>query len=370
MSDTPAVNVARTRAVRALGQSLWLDNLSRTLLEEGTLRRYMDDDGISGVTSNPAIFEKALRDSPYYAEDLARLAKTAASPEERFEALAVADVQAACDLLRPVWEASGGDDGYVSLEVSPHLAYQEEATVDAATRLRARVDRPNVLIKVPATPPGVLAFETLTARGVSVNVTLVFSLLQHMEVMRAYVRGIGRWIESGGDPRRVKSVASIFLSRVDTYVDARLQEIGTPEALSLVGKSAISMAKVAYSRYKEVFHGPEFASLAEAGARPQYPLWASTGTKNPAYSDVLYVEPLIGPETINTLPDATLAAFRDHGKPAATLEANAEQALRDYVMLEHLGINMRNVGNDLQVQGVRLFTEAFDTLLARLGSIG
>ncbi|MEO1767123.1 transaldolase [Thiobacter aerophilum] len=353
--------------IKRYGQSIWLDNLSRTLLREGGLRAYVERDGVSGVTSNPAIFQKAIADSPYYREEIARLRESGLSPEERFEVLAVADVREACDLLRPLWEATDGDDGFVSLEVSPSLAYDEPGTVAAAQRLYAKVDRPNVLIKVPATPPGVLAFETLTAHGVSVNVTLIFSLLQHMEVMRAYLRGLQRWVAGGGDPRRVKSVASIFLSRVDTLVDKRLEAIGSDEALALRGKSAVAMAKVAYGRYKEIFHGAEFASLRAAGARPQYPLWASTGTKNPAYSDVLYVEPLIGPETINTLPDATLAAFRDHGRAAPTLEQDAEQALNDYLTLERIGINMREVGEELQVAGVKLFQDAFEQLLASLG---
>jgi transaldolase len=354
------------RQIRHFGQSIWLDNLSRTLLRENGLRDYIEGDAVSGVTSNPSIFQKAIADSPYYKEEVSRFKGSSLSPEERFETLAVPDVRAACDLLRPVLEQSEGDDGYVSLEVSPRLAYDEPGTVAAAERLRALVDRPNVLIKVPATPQGVLAFETLTARGISVNVTLMFSLLHHMEVARAYIRGLSRWVEAGGDPRRVKSVASIFLSRVDTLVDKKLEALGAPEALALKGRSAVAMAKVAYDRYKEVFHGPEFASLRAAGARPQYLLWASTGTKNPAYSDVLYVEPLIGPETINTLPDATLAAFRDHGNARSSLEADAEQALRDYVSLERIGINMRTVGNDLQVEGVKLFQEAFDKLLAAL----
>lgn len=353
-------------AVKRFGQSIWLDNLSRTLLKEGGLRNYIEQDGVSGVTSNPSIFQKAIADSPYYKDEVAKLKNSSLSLEERFETLAVPDVQAACDLLQPVWEQSQGDDGYVSLEVSPSLAYDESRTVAAAERLHGLVDRPNVLIKVPATPQGVLAFETLTARGISVNVTLIFSLLHHMEVARAYIRGLSRWLEAGGDPRRVKSVASIFLSRVDTLVDRKLEALATPEAVALRGRSAVVMAKVAYDRYKEVFHGPEFAALRRVGARPQYPLWASTGTKNPAYSDVLYVEPLIGPETINTVPDATLALFRDHGQASASLEADADQALRDYVTLERIGINMRNVGNDLQVEGVKLFQEAFDKLLVGL----
>jgi transaldolase len=361
---TPTVNPLLE--IKRYGQSIWLDNLSRTLLREGRLARLVEADGISGVTSNPAIFQKAISESPYYREDIARLRSRGLDPEQCFEELAVADVQSACDLLRPVWEESGGDDGYVSLEVSPALAYDEAGTVAAAERLAARVNRPNVLIKVPATREGVLAFETLTARGVSVNVTLIFSLHQHMDVMHAYRRGIARWLEAGGDPRRVKSVASIFLSRVDTHVDARLAALATEEALALRGKSAVAMAKIAYDRYREVFHGPDFAPLREAGARPQYPLWASTGTKNPAYSDVLYVEPLIGPETINTLPDATLDAFRDHGRAAPTLTQDMERALADYLTLERLGINMRDVGEILQEQGVVLFREAFDKLIAQL----
>ena len=352
--------------VKRFGQSIWLDNLSRTLIREGGLRNYIEQDGISGVTSNPSIFQKAFAGSPYYKEEIARFKGSSLPLEARFEQLAVPDVQAACDLLKPVWEQSQGDDGYVSLEVSPSLAYDEPGTVAAAERLHALVNRPNVLIKVPATTQGVLAFETLTSRGISVNVTLIFSLLHHMEVARAYIRGLTRWVENGGDPRQVKSVASMFLSRVDTMVDNMLEILGVPEALALRGKSAVAMAKVAYDRYKEVFHGQEFAALRKLGARPQYPLWASTGTKNPAYSDVLYVEPLIGPETINTVPDATLASFRDHGKASASLEADADQALRDYVMLERIGVNMRNVGNDLQRDGVRLFQESFDKLLAGL----
>lgn len=359
-SSNPLVKAKR------FGQSLWLDNLSRTLLHEGGLKRYVEEDGISGVTSNPAIFQKAIAESPYYKDDLARLRQTGLSLEARFEALAVPDVQAACDLLRPVWEDTHGDDGYVSLEVSPTLAYDEENTVSAGKRLHATVNRPNVLIKVPATPQGILAFETLTAYGISVNVTLIFSLHHYMQVAEAYIRGLKRWIGGGGDPRRVKSVASIFLSRVDTLVDKKLDALGTPQALNLRGKSAVAMCKLAYQRYLELFHGPLFAELKAKGARPQNPLWASTGTKNPAYSDVMYVEPLIGPETVNTLPDATIALFRDHGKATASIDNDIEQTRHDYLALEQIGINMRDVGDELQRDGVRLFQEAFDKLLAAM----
>ena len=352
--------------VKRFGQSLWLDNLSRTLLHEGGLKCYVEEDGISGITSNPTIFQKAIADSPYYTDDLAQLRQTDLSLEARFEALAVPDVQAACDLLRPVWDHTQGDDGYVSLEVSPTLAYNEENTVMAGKRLYAVVNRPNVLIKVPATPQGILAFEALTANGISVNVTLIFSLHHYMQAAEAYIRGLKRWIKGGGNPRQVKSVASIFLSRIDTLVDKKLDAIGTPQALKLRGTSAVSMCKLAYQRYQELFHGPLFAELKAQGARPQSPLWASTGTKNPAYSDVLYVETLIGPETVNTLPDATIGFFRDHGKAAATLDTSIEQTQHDYLALEQIGINMRDVGDDLQVDGVRLFQEAFDKLLAAM----
>ena len=352
--------------VKRFGQTLWLDNLSRTLLHEGGLKRYVEEDGISGITSNPAIFQKAIADSPYYKDDLAKLRQTDLSLEARFEALVVPDVQAACDLLRPVWDHTQGDDGYVSLEVSPTLAYDEENTVLAGKRLYALVNRPNVLIKVPATPQGILAFEALTANGISVNVTLIFSLHHYMQAAEAYIRGLKRWIKGGGNPRQVRSVASIFLSRIDTLVDKKLDAIGTPQALNLRGKSAVSMCKLAYQRYQELFHGPLFAELKAKGARPQSPLWASTGTKNPAYSDVLYVETLIGPETVNTLPDATIGLFRDHGKAAATLATAIEQAQHDYLTLEQIGLNMRDIGDDLQVDGVRLFREAFDKLLAAM----
>lgn len=352
--------------IKNFGQSIWLDNLSRTLLLEGGLENYIEHDGVTGVTSNPAIFQKAIAESPYYKDELMRLRDSGLSLEQRFETLAVADVQAACDLLRPVWEKTQGDDGYVSLEVSPSLAADEENTVAAGKRLYAAVNRPNVLIKVPATPQGVLAFETLIANGVSVNVTLIFSLHHYMQVAEAYIRGLKRWVKSGGDARKIKSVASVFLSRVDTLVDKKLTALGTETALQLRGKSAVAMAKLAYQRYKELFHGPLFAELKAVGARPQYPLWASTGTKNPAYSDILYMATLIGPETVNTVPDSTLALFRDHGTAAATLERDIAQTQQEYLALEQMGVNMRDAGDDLQVEGVQLFQDAFDKLLSAM----
>ena len=352
--------------VARLGQSIWLDNLSRTLLKEGGLQRLIEQDGISGVTSNPSIFQKAFAESPYYADDLARLKAGSLAAEQRYETLVIPDVQAACDLLRPVYERTRGDDGYVSLEVSPKLAHDEAGTIAAALRLSQAVGRDNLLIKVPATPAGVAACEKLVAQGISVNITLMFSLHHQTEVAHAYIRGLHQWVKSGGDPRKVKAVASIFLSRVDSLVDKQLDAIGSPQALALRGKTAVSMARIAYQRYKELFHGGPFADLARVGCRPQYPLWASTGTKNPSYSDVLYVEPLIGPESINTVPDATIAAFRDHGKAAPTLGQNVDLAMAQLLTLGETGIDMHAVGEQLQVEGVKLFDEAFAKLLEQV----
>ena len=350
--------------LKALGQRVWLDNLSRTLLREGGLRRLIDEDGVAGVTSNPTIFHKAISESPYYRDDRNLLqADGALSPEQRYERLAIPDIQAACDLLRAVFDASRGQDGYVSLEVSPALAHEAAATVATALRLRARVDRPNLFIKVPATPAGIRAIEDLTAEGVSVNVTLMFSLEHVRAVAGAYIRGLERCTSNGGDPRKVKSVASLFLSRVDTLIDKRLEAVGG-DALPLRGKSGVALAKLAYREYKAAFKGDAFAALAQAGARPQYMLWASTGTKNPAYSDVLYVEPLIGPETVNTLPDATLAAFRDHGRAAPTLEQGVDQAHAQFEALRRAGIDMAEAGETLQADGLKLFAQSFEQLLA------
>lgn len=346
--------------VRQLGQQVWLDNLSRTLLNDGHLARFVADDGVAGVTTNPAIFHKAIADGRYYREELEALKRAPMSAEARYETLVVADVQRACDLLLPLHRDSGGSAGYVSLEVSPALAHDVAGTVAAGLRLKAAVSRPNLLVKVPATAAGVEAIEALVAQGVSVNVTLMFSLAHVEAVASAYVRGLERLREGGGDPARVMSVASLFLSRVDTLVDKRLQALG---ADSLCGRSAVAMAKLAYARYRERFHGAGFAALRAAGARPQYMLWASTGTKNPAYSDLLYVEPLIGAETVNTLPDATLAALLDHGTVAATLEQDVAQAQAHYVELARLGVDMDAVGEQLQQEGLAQFEQAFAQLL-------
>lgn len=349
--------------LHALGQRIWLDNLSRTLLREGKLQKLAADDGVAGVTSNPSIFFKAISESPYYREEAAALRRDAAlTPEQRYERLAIADIQTACDLLRPLFDRTQGEDGYVSLEVSPALAHDTPKTIAAARRLKAAARRDNLLIKVPATPAGVAAVETLIGEGCSINVTLMFSLTHVRDVANAYIRGLERWIANGGEARRVKSVASLFLSRVDTLIDKRLEALGDA-ALALRGKAGVALARLAYQEYKAIFKGAGFAPLAARGARPQFMLWASTGTKNPAYSDVLYVESLIGPETINTLPDATLAAFRDHGRALPTLESGVDAARQQFAALERLGIGMDGVGEELQVEGVKLFSQSFDQLL-------
>ncbi len=350
--------------IKTWGQSIWLDNLSRTLLEQGELARLVEQDGISGVTSNPAIFRKALTESPYYQADMARLKTELSDAEARYEALVIPDIQAACDILAPTWHATQGNDGYVSLEVSPMLADDAEGTMKAARRLRARVDRSNLLIKIPATPAGLVAFEQLTSEGISVNITLVFSLRQTEHVFAAYLRGLQRLLTSGAQGNSVKAVASLFLSRIDSHADPLLTKIGTDAALALRGRSALAVAKLAYQHYKQVFHGQAFAALANAGCRPQFLLWASTGTKNSAYSDVQYLDNLIGAETINTVPDATLNAFRDHGHVASTVEQDLEQILADYQNLETLGIILDDIGEILQKEGLKLFEDAYREMLA------
>ncbi|MDR1463345.1 MAG: transaldolase [Azoarcus sp.] len=348
--------------VRALGQQIWLDNLSRALLDGGQLAHLIAVDGIAGVTTNPAIFQKAISDGRYYGDDIARLKSQALTAEARYEQLAIADVRRACDLLRPLHVQSRGEAGYVSLEVSPALAHDAEGTLAAGKRIHAEVDRPNLLIKVPATAAGLVAVERLIGEGIGVNVTLLFSLAHVEAAASAYLRGLERLRASGGDPGRVMSVASLFLSRVDTFVDARLEALGG-EALALRGQAAVALARLAYCAYRDRFHGPAFAPLRAAGARPQYLLWASTGTKNPAYSDLLYVEPLIGPETIATLPDATLAAMRDHGRAVDALshESGTDHALPGKLAAQ--GIDLGEAGEILQADGLAQFERAFAKLL-------
>lgn len=347
----------RLQAIRPFGQRIWLDNLSRELLQTGELARLLADDGIAGVTSNPAIFHKAISTDPRYQDELAALKTDASlSAEQRYETLVIADIQAACDLTLPQYQATDGDDGYVSLEVSPALSRDEAGTLAAARRLWAAIDRPNAMIKIPATPEGIAAFGQLTAEGINVNITLLFSLPQVEAVWDAYIAGLTARHAAGQPLRHVKAVASFFLSRVDSLLDAQLPA-------ELQGKVAVSLSKVAYQRYLARFHGDEFAVLKAAGARPQFLLWASTGTKNKAYSDVLYVESLIGDETVNTVPDATLALFRDHGNAAATLNQGADEARAVLTAAEAAGVDFNAAGEQLQRDGLVLFEKAFAELL-------
>lgn len=351
------------REVRRLGQQIWLDNLSRTLLNEGELTRLVREDGVAGITTNPAIFEKAIAAGRYYDEDLARLGGQPLTAEQRYEALAIEDVRRACDLLRDEFEASEGDAGYVSLEVSPALANDVEGTVRDGRRLREAVGRNNLLVKVPATAAGIEAIERLIAEGISVNVTLMFSRAHCDAVAAAYQRGITRFLAGGGDARQVKSVASLFLSRLDSLVDPQLEALGG-EATALCGKTAVALARLAYLDYRKRVESPAFVQLRAQGVRPQHMLWASTGTKNPKYSDLLYVEPLIGPETVNTLPDATLQALRHHGRIASTLAEGTDAAHAQFSRLAALGIDLTAAGEQLQREGLKQFEQAFARMLA------
>jgi transaldolase len=344
------------------GQSIWLDYIQGGLIQSGELKRLVEEDGVRGVTSNPTIFEKAIAGSTYYDKSLrGTLAK---DPQigagKLFEKLAIEDIRAAADILRTVYDETKGD-GFVSIEVSPHLAHDTAGTIAEAKQLRAEVDRPNLMIKVPATPEGIPAIEALIADGVNVNITLMFSMKHYEEVARAYIRGLERC----SNPGQLSSVASFFVSRVDTVVDSALEKLGTEEAKALLGKIGIANCKVVYQRFREIFHGKDFAALRRRGARVQRPLWASTATKNSAYSDVLYVENLIGPETVNTLPPATLNAFRRHGRVKGfTVEEGLKTAESDLCRLKDLGIDLDAITEKLQADGVSAFAASFNQLLA------
>jgi transaldolase / glucose-6-phosphate isomerase len=347
------------------GQSVWLDYIRRNLIRSGELKRMVEEDGVRGVTSNPTIFEKAIAGSTDYDEALAvaLAGDPRAAVEKLYEQLAIEDIQMTADILRPVFDETQGGDGYVSLEVSPHLAHDTQNTISAAKRLKAAVNRPNLMIKVPATPEGIPAIEALIADGVSVNVTLMFSISHYEAVARAYIKGLERCAE----PSKIASVASFFVSRVDTMVDRALESLGTPPAQSLLGKIAVANSKLVYNRFREIFHGEGFAALRQRGARVQRPLWASTGTKNPAYSDVLYVENLIGPETVNTMPPETLNAFKNHGKVIdSSVRENLDQAAAALGRLKALGIDLNIIAEKLQQDGVAAFAASFDALLSAL----
>jgi len=345
-----------------LGQSIWLDYISRSLIASGELQKLVDQ-GLRGVTSNPSIFEQAIAGSADYDEELNRLVSDGKSVAEIYEDLAMADIRSAADILRPVYEKSGGADGYVSLEVNPALAHDTGATTAEARRLFASLERPNVLIKVPATPAGIPAIEALIGEGVNVNVTLIFSLEQYEAVATAYITGLEKLALAGGDVGRVASVASFFISRVDTAVDKALEEIGNTE---IQGKIAIDNARIAYSRFREIFSSERWKKLATAAARVQRPLWASTSSKNPAYPDTLYVDNLIGPDTVNTLPPATLDDFLDHGKVATTVETDVDGARMRMAELAELGIDLDAITNKVLDDGVKSFAKSFDALLASI----
>ena len=354
---------SRLHELSARGQSVWIDYLSRDLLQSGELKRMMDEDAVVGVTSNPTIFQKALSQGDAYDEQL-REYNQGGDAKEIFLHLAVRDVENALDLLLPVHERNP-EDGYVSIEVDPTFAYDAKATFDEAIRLHEWIRRPNLYVKIPGTKPGLEAIENCIAAGRSINVTLLFSLEMHKESMEAYIRGLERFVEGGGDPAEVRSVASFFVSRVDTEADKRLEAIGTEQALALRGELAIANARIAYENYGNVFSGERWGSLEARGALPQRCLWASTSTKNRAYRDVLYVEELIGPHTVNTMPEETIQAFQDHGEVRGdTVEDDLAEA---HALLEEklpaVGVDYDDVVATLEKEGVQKFSDSFAELL-------
>lgn len=347
------------------GQSPWLDNLTRAYLRDGTLAR-MAGDGIRGVTANPTIFARAIEGSSEYDEQFRSLRAEGRTVTDAYWSLVVADVEQACAVLRQTFDASAGDDGFVSIEVAPELAHDTTATVAAARELHRRIAQPNLFVKIPATAEGIPAIRSMTAEGHSINITLIFSLTRYAEVIDAYLAGLETLAASGGDLSGVRSVASFFVSRVDSEVDRRLVTIGTDEALDLRGHAAVAQAKLAYREFRDRFDGERWERLARRGARPQRPLWASTSTKNPSYRDTLYVESLIGPDTVNTLPEATIAAFEDHGVLARTVDADVDSAQDLRQHLGVVGVDMEDVGLTLERNGIASFHESFQDVLASL----
>lgn len=358
--------MSKLHELTQVGQAIWYDYIRRAFITSGELQALIES-GVRGVTSNPTIFEKAIAGSADYDKDLQHLVATGTSVEDIYEALVLDDITRAAHLLSPVYQQSGGDDGYVSLEVSPTLAHDTQGTLTEARRLFATLGLPNVMIKVPATPEGIPAVETLISEGINVNVTLIFSLAQYEAVAQAYIAGLEKLAARGGDVSRVASVASFFVSRVDTAVDQALEGIGRAD---LQGKTAIANVKVAYARFRDLFHSERWERLAQqlngAGARVQRPLWASTGTKNPLYPDTLYVDSLIGPDTVNTVPPATLQAFLDHGTVAATLETGMEEARAHLRLLASLGIDLDAITKRLEHEGVAAFAQSFAKMMASI----
>lgn len=351
----------RLKALHDAGQSIWLDFIARPMLHDGDLQRRITDDVLTGMTSNPTIFEKALAEGSAYDEQLAA-APEGLSAAELFELLETTDVRTACDIFRPIYDATRGGDGFVSIEVSPAVAHDAAATVAEARRLWNTVSRPNLMVKVPGTEEGASAVRQLIGEGINVNITLLFAVEAHERVIDAYLEALDARVREGKPVDRIASVASFFVSRVDTEVDKRLEAIGG-DALKLQGKAAIANAKMAYQLFQKKFSGERWEALRAHGARVQRPLWASTSTKNPAYRDVMYVENLIGPDTVNTLPPATIDAFRDHGVVARTVDADLDQARAELSALEGIGVRMDDVTELLLRQGIASFAKSFDSLL-------
>jgi transaldolase len=346
------------------GQSVWFDTLSRDLVQSGELARMMDEDAVTGVTSNPTIFQKALSDSTAYDDDLRSLLARTEDPREIFFSLALQDIRDACDVLKPAYDASDGIDGYVSMEVEPGIAYETEASYAQARWIAKEVDRPNLYVKIPATEAGLPAIEDCIASGTSINITLIFSLERYAAVVEAYLRGLERLVAGGGDPRKVVSVASFFVSRVDTEADKRLE--GHPE---LQGKLAVANAKLAYQHFLETFRGPRWDFLAGKGATKQRCLWASTSTKNPKYPDTLYVDDLIGPETVNTMPLETIEAFQDHGVVRGdTVLEGIDEARELFEAIKEAGVDYVDVTDVLEAEGVQKFADSFDAIMESIES--
>jgi transaldolase len=348
----------------AQGQSPWLDNLKRGWIADGEIQRWIDR-GVRGITSNPSIFQKAIATGEEYTDQLRELVTGGASIEDTYWDLVTDDITAALGLLRPLYDSSDGGDGYVSVEVAPNLARDTDGTIAAARALWDRIDRPNLYVKIPGTAEGIPAIRQMLSEGRNINVTLIFSLPRYAEVMEAYLSGLEAAAEAGLELSHISSVASFFISRVDTEVDRRLETIGTEEALALRGRAAVIQGQLAYAMAMDVFSGPRWEALAATGARLQRPLWASTSTKNPAYPDTLYVDDLIGPDTVNTIPDATLEAFDDHGTVARTIDADPDAAEEAWAKLGTL-VDMADVSAVLEAEGVTAFEKSFDELLGVL----
>src|SRR6059058_6060553 len=352
---------SRLHEVAARGQSVWFDTLSRDLVRSGELKRMMDEDAVTGVTSNPSIFQKALAEGDAYDDDMKKLLEETDDPEKIFLSIALQDIRDACDVLKPAYDAANGADGYVSMEVLPGLAYDTERTFEQARWIATEVDRPNLMVKIPATMPGLPAIEDCTAKGTSINITLIFSLERYKAVVEAYLRGLERLVASGGDPSQVVSVASFFVSRVDTEADKRLDAVGRPE---LKGKLAIANAKLAYQHYLEVFSSDRWKYLEGKGATKQRCLWASTSTKNPDYRDVMYVEELVGPETVNTMPLETIRAFQDHGEVRGdTVLEGVDEAQQLLQQLADAGVDYDDVTDTLEAEGVQKFSDSFGEIV-------